>query len=192
MYFGTTIFKNMSASAGVDAGMLQQIVIGGASMLATIVAVATVDKWGRRPLMLLGASGMGASLLMMGVLAQSTTNPASSSGWMLLCIIVYVVAFGLSVGPVTWVLLSEIYPTEVRGRALGLATLCLWIADYAVTQTFPMMDAPGSMLVVRFNHAFPFYVYAFFCVVLVLVVLRMVPETKGKTLEEIAASWRRL
>jgi MFS family permease len=189
LYFGTTIFKNMSASTGVDAGMLQQIIIGGASALSTIVAIASVDKWGRRPLMLLGAAGMGLGLLAMGIMAQKIADPSTVSGWMLLFIIIYVVCFGLSVGPVTWVILSEIYPTAVRGRALGLATFFLWMADYAVTQTFPMMDAKDSWFVQRFNHAFPFYIYAAFCLVLFLVVWSIVPETKGRSLEEIERSW---
>ena len=191
LYFGTTIFKNMSASTGVDAGMLQQLVIGGASALSTVVAIATVDKWGRKPLMFLGAIGMGISLLAMGGMAQARLDPAAVSGWMLLFIIIYVVCFGLSVGPVTWVILSEIYPTAVRGRALGLATFFLWLADYGVTQTFPMMDAPGSWFVARFNHAFPFYVYAVFCVALIAVLWSLVPETKGRSLEEIEQSWAR-
>jgi sugar porter (SP) family MFS transporter len=189
LYFGTTIFKNMSASTGVDAGMLQQIVIGGASALSTFVAIATVDKWGRKPLMFLGAAGMGISLLAMGVMAQNIVDPSAVSGWMLLFIIIYVVCFGLSVGPVTWVILSEIYPTAVRGRALGLATFFLWMADYAVTQTFPMMDAQDSWFVQRFNHAFPFYIYAVFCLALILVLWSLVPETKGRSLEEIERSW---
>ena len=191
LYFGTTIFKNMSASTGVDAGMLQQIVVGGASALSTVVAIASVDKWGRKPLMFLGAAGMGISLLAMGIMAQSIADPTTASGWMLLFIIIYVVCFGLSVGPVTWVILSEIYPTAVRGRALGLATFFLWIADYAVTQTFPMMDAKDSWFVQRFNHAFPFYIYAAFCVVLILVLWSLVPETKGRSLEEIERGWSR-
>ncbi len=189
LYFGATIFKSLSASTGVDAGLLQQIIINGSSALSTVVAIATVDLWGRRPLMLLGATGMGLSLATMGLMAQHLTDPAAASGWMLGFIILYVVAFGLSVGPVTWVILSEIYPTAVRGRALGLAAFFLWLADYAVTQTFPIMDARGSWFVRQFNHAFPFYVYAAYCVILVFVVWRVVPETKGKSLEEIEKSW---
>ncbi len=181
----------MSASTGVDAGMLQQIVIGGASALSTVVAIASVDKWGRRPLMLFGAAGMGLSLLAMGLMAQNIPDPSTVSGWMLCFIIIYVVCFGLSVGPVTWVILSEIYPTAIRGRALGLATFFLWMADYAVTQTFPMMDAQDSWFVHRFNHAFPFYIYAVFCLVLIVVVGSLVPETKGRSLEEIERSWAR-
>lgn len=190
LYFGATIFKSLSDSTGVDAGLLQQILINGSSALATLVAIATVDQWGRRPLMLFGAAGMGLSLAAMGFMAQWLTGPGTAGGWMLGFIILYVVAFGLSVGPVTWVILSEIYPTGVRGRALGLATFFLWTADYAVTQTFPMLDARGSWFVLTFHHAFPFYLYAVFCGVLIGVVWKWVPETKGRRLEEIERAWR--
>jgi sugar porter (SP) family MFS transporter len=189
MYFGATIFKTMSQSTGVDAGLLQQIVINGSGVLFTLIAIASVDKWGRRPLMFLGTFGMGVSLVAMGVMAQTMSATAEASNLMLACIILYIACFGLSVGPVVWVILSEIFPTAVRGRALGLATFCLWLADYVVTQTFPIMDAKGSWFVAQFNHAFPFYVYAVFCVVLIVVVWLFVPETKGRSLEEIERSW---
>jgi sugar porter (SP) family MFS transporter len=191
LYFGATIFKTMSAKTGVDAGLLTQIVINGACMLFTLVAIATVDRLGRRPLMLVGAAGMGLSLVAMGAMAQLLADPTAASAWMLGFIILYIACFGLSVGPVVWVILSEIFPTAVRGRALGLATFFLWMADYAVTQTFPLLDAKGSWFVQVFHHAFPFYIYAAFCVVLVVVMLRWVPETKGRTLEEIERQWRR-
>lgn len=189
MYFGATIFKNLSASTGVDAGLLQQVIINGAGVLFTLIAIASVDKWGRKPLMLLGTAGMGLSLAAMGIMAQTLNSPAAASGLMLLFIVLYIACFGLSVGPVVWVILSEIFPTAVRGRAFGLATFFLWLADYAVTQTFPLMDAQDSWFVHRFNHAFPFYVYTAFCAVLILVVLKLVPETKGRSLEEIEQSW---
>jgi len=190
MYFGATIFKTMSSSTGVDAGLLQQFIINGAGVLFTVVAIASVDKWGRRPLMHVGAAGMGFSLLAMGVMAQVLTDPTAASGWMLFFIVLYIGCFGLSVGPVTWVILAEIFPTAVRGRALGLATFFLWTADYAVTQTFPLMDAKNSWFVAHFNHAFPFYVYASFCLVL-FVVMFFVPETKGKSLEQIERFWHK-
>jgi sugar porter (SP) family MFS transporter len=189
MYFGATIFKTMSASTGVDSGLLQQLIINGAGVLFTLIAIATVDQWGRKPLMLLGTAGMGASLVAMGLMAQTLTDPTAASGRMLFFIVCYIACFGLSVGPVTWVILAEIFPTAVRGRALGVATFFLWTADYAVTQTFPLMDAKGSWFVAHFHHAFPFYTYAAFCVTLVLVVWRLVPETKGKSLEDIERSW---
>jgi len=132
---------------------------------------------------------MGCALLAMGFMAECVADPAASGIWMLLVILVYIASFGLSVGPVTWVILVEIFPNNVRGRALGLATFFLWTSDYLVTQTFPLMDAKGSWFVLQFNHAFPFYVYATFCAVLILVVWRYVPETKGRTLEEIEMTW---
>lgn len=189
MYFGATIFRSLSTATGVDAGLLQQVVINGACVVLTLVAVATVDRWGRRPLMLLGSVGMGAALMAMGAMAQRVADPASTGAWMLAFILVYIAAFGLSVGPVVWVILVEIFPTAVRGRALGLATFFLWTADYLVTQTFPMMDANDSWLVREFHHAFPFYAYAGFCAVLFVVVWRYLPETKGRSLEEIELDW---
>jgi sugar porter (SP) family MFS transporter len=189
MYFGATIFRNMSASTGVDAGLLQQVIINGCCVVFTLVAIATVDRWGRRPLMLLGSVGMGAALLAMGVMAQGMADPAATGGWMLVFIVVYIAAFGLSVGPVVWVILVEIFPTPVRGRALGLATFFLWTSDYVVTQSFPLMDARGSWFVRHFNHAFPFYAYTGFCAVLFLVVWKFVPETKNRTLEQIEQGW---
>jgi MFS family permease len=159
--------------------------------LFTLIAIATVDKWGRKPLMFIGAAGMGISLVAMGVMAQTLTDPTMSSGWMLFFILLYIGCFSLSVGPVTWVILAEIFPTAVRGRALGLTTCFLWIADYAVTQTFPTLNAKDSWFVEHFHHAFPFYTYAVFCVMLIMVVWRFIPETKGRSLEEIERNWSR-
>jgi MFS family permease len=187
MYFGTTIFNNMSSKTSVDAGMLAQAIIGGTGVFFTLIAIATVDKWGRKPLMFIGTTGMMISLIAMGIMAQTMSDPTAASNAMLGFIILYIACFGLSVGPVVWVILAEIFPTAVRGRALGVATCCLWIADYAVTQTFPMMDQ-NVWLIEKFNHAFPFYIYAGFCVVL-LGVMCFVPETKGRSLEEIERSW---
>ena len=183
MYFGATIFKTMSQSTG----MLAQAIIGGSGVFFTLIAIATVDKWGRKPLMYVGTTGMMLSLIAMGIMAQTMTDPVAASNALLGFIILYIACFGLSVGPVVWVILAEIFPTAVRGRALGLATCCLWLADYAITQTFPMLDK-NAWLLRKFNHAFPFYIYAGFCVVLIWV-MRFVPETKGRSLEEIERDW---
>jgi MFS family permease len=90
---------------------------------------------------------------------------------------------------VIWIILSEIFPNAVRGRAIGLATFAMWMANYLVTQTFTIMNE-NSWLLARFKHAFPFYVYAGFCLVLLAVML-MVPETRGKSLEQIETIWGR-
>ena len=189
MYFGTTIFKSMARGNEATSGMIQQALIGVAGTIFTLAAIACVDKWGRKPLMFLGSAGMLVSLVAMGVMAQVVQVPANVGGWMLVCIIVYLGCFSLSAGPVIWIMLSEIFPNAVRGRALGLATFWMWMANYAVTQSFTVMDQ-NAWLLARFKHAFPFYVYAGFCVMLLAVML-FVPETKGKSLEQIEAIWSR-
>lgn len=182
LYFGTEIFKQMGSET--NAALLQTIIVGAVNLSFTVVAIWTVDKLGRKPLMLIGAFGMGLALTAMGLAATFQ----QTSLWLLLFILGYIACFALSVGPVTWVILAEIFPTRIRGRAMAIATVCLWIANYIVSQTFPMMDE-NPWLVEKFNHGFPFWVYAGFCVVLVLLVWRFVPETKGKSLEEIERYW---
>lgn len=179
LYYAPEIFKTV-AGADSDIALLQTIVVGAVNLLFTVLAICLVDRLGRKPLMIIGASGMGLSLVAIGLAASFDMVGA----WLLLFILGYIACFALSVGPVTWVILSEIFPTKIRGRALGIATLCLWVANFVVSQTFPMMDE-NPLLVKLFNHGFPFFLYAAFCVLLVLIVARLVPETKGKTLEEI-------
>ena len=100
----------------------------------------------------------------------------------------YIAFFALSAGPNTWVLLSEIYPNRIRGRAMAVATSAQWIANYAVSQTFPIMDK-NTWLQEHFHKAFPYWIYGTFCFVAVVFVLKYVPETKGKSLEEIEHIW---
>jgi SP family xylose:H+ symportor-like MFS transporter len=184
LYYAPEIFKQLGTTS--DVALLQTVVVGAVNLLFTIGAIWTVDHWGRRPLMILGASGMGICLISLGLAAQLEVVAV----WVLVFMLGYIACFALSVGPVTWVLLSEIFPTRVRGRALGLATFCLWTANFAVSQTFPMLDE-NQWLIDRFHHGFPFYLYAAFCAVLVILVWRCVPETKGRSLEEIEQDWRR-
>jgi len=182
LYFGTEIFKKMGA--GTNAALLQTIVVGIVNLTFTILAIWTVDRIGRRPLMMVGSAGMGISLVAMGLAGYMQWTGL----WMLLFILGYIACFALSVGPVTWVILSEIFPTRIRGRAMAIATVCLWIANYLVSQTFPMMDE-NPWLVATFHRGFPFWLYGVFCVVLLIFVWRYVPETKGKSLEQIERHW---
>ncbi len=182
LYYGTELFKQ--AGSQIDAALLQNAVVGTVNVLFTIVAIWTVDRWGRRPLMLLGSTGMGVCLIAVGIayfLQQAET-------WLLALVLGYIACFALSVGPVTWVILSEIFPTRIRGRAMAFATVALWIANFLVIQTFPIINK-HPWLVEKFHCAFPFWVYAAFCAVLFVVVWRIVPETKGKTLEQIERGW---
>ena len=151
----------------------------------TVVAIFLIDKVGRRPLLMASAGGMVVAHLGLAIAFRMTPVPGGLIvGLMLLC----VASFAVGLGPGVWVVLSEIFPTRIRGRALSVATFCLWVANFIVSQTFPMME-DNAWLVAHFNRAFPFYVYSTFCVVLVLLVWRLVPETKGRSLEEIERSW---
>ncbi|MCE5302006.1 MAG: sugar porter family MFS transporter [Planctomycetaceae bacterium] len=182
LYYAPEIFKQLGAVN--DLALLQTIVVGGVNLMATLLAIGTVDRWGRRPLMIGGASGMGGCLLTMGLVLQFQ----GMAGWVLLLLLGYVACFALSVGPVTWVILSEIFPNNVRSVAMSLATFALWTANFLVSQTFPMMDE-SPWLTERFHHGFPFYVYGSLCIVLVVVTWLGVPETKGRSLEEIERFW---
>jgi MFS family permease len=182
LYFAPEIFKKMKA--GTDAALLQTVLVGAVNMLFTIIAIWTVDRLGRKPLMLIGFIGMGVCLVAMGLAAYFRQTEI----WVLSFILGYIACFALSVGPVTWVILAEIFPTKIRGRAMAIATVCLWVANFIVTQTFTMMDG-NAWLVQTFRRALPFWIYAALCAVSIAFVWRWVPETKGKTLEEIERGW---
>ncbi len=182
LYYGPEIFKKLGS--GNNAAFLQTVIVGAVNMAFTFVAIRTVDRIGRRPLMLAGAAGMGISLFVLGLSSYLQRTEL----WALVFMLGYIASFALSVGPVTWVILSEIFPTSVRGRAIALATVCLWAANYVVSQTFPMMDE-NPFLIRKFHHGFAFWIYGLLCVVQILFVWRFVPETKGKSLEEIEGMW---
>jgi len=183
LYFGSDIFEKLGGES-IDAALLQQVVVGAVNLLFTVIAIWTVDKLGRKPLMLIGSAGMGIALFAMGMAGYWQATGL----WMLVFVLIYIASFALSVGPVTWVVLSEIFPTKIRGRAMGIATICLWTANSIVSQTFPMMDE-NEFLIEKFHHGFPFFIYGIMCVALVIFVKCIVPETKGKTLEEIEKMW---
>lgn len=182
LYYGPEIFKKLGE--GVDSSLLWTIAMGSTMVIFTVVAIWTVDIFGRKPLMIIGSVCMCISLFSMGLVMYYQAMGL----WVLVFVLGYIASFSLSVGPVTWVILSEIFPTKIRGRAMAMATFCLWVANYIVSQTFPMMQE-NQWLVERFHDAFPFWIYGLLCVVLFLFVGFCVPETKGKTLEEIEERW---
>lgn len=182
LYYAPEIFKKLGT--GANTALLQTIVVGAVNMLFTLVAIYTVDKVGRKPLMLIGFTGMGISLFAMGYSAYAQTVQM----WMLVFVLGYIACFALSVGPVTWVILSEIFPTKIRGRAMSIATFFLWTANFIVSQSYPMM-AESASLNAAFHGAFPFWIYGFFCVVSFIFVYWAIPETKGRSLEEIERMW---
>ena len=178
LYYAPEIFKRLGS--GTDAALLQTVTIGAVNLFFTVVAIYTVDRWGRRPLMLVGAAGMAVCLFAMGAAAYLGRTDL----WLIVTIMGYIACFALSIGPVTWVILSEIFPTKIRGRALSLCTFCLWGANFIISQTFPIVSE-NQWLVKNFHHAFPFWFFAILAVVELIFVWKLVPETKGKSLEEI-------
>lgn len=182
LYYAPEIFRNLGSKT--ETALLQTVVVGAVNIGFTVIAIWAVDRLGRKPLMTIGAAGMGLTLLSLGLAFHFNQK----SLWVLLIVLGYIGCFAMSLGPVTWVILSEIFPTGIRGRAMAIATVILWISCFAVSQTFPMMDK-NEWLVEKFHHGFSFWIYAAFCVVEVLFVWLFVPETKGKSLEEIEKFW---
>ena len=178
LYFGSEIFGSLGGEK-VDAALLQQVIVGGANVIFTLIAIWTVDIIGRKPLMIIGASGMALSLFAMG----SAGMKGDTGSGLLVWVIIYIASFALSLGPVVWVLLSEIFPNKIRSLAMATCTVFLWLTNSVVSQTFVMMDK-NEALVEKYNHSFPFFIYGGLCVVTVFFVLFFVKETKGRALEE--------
>ncbi|WP_054179405.1 sugar porter family MFS transporter [Trabulsiella odontotermitis] len=175
--------QEIFASAGFDInGTLKSIVATGIiNLVFTIAALPLVDKLGRRKLMLLGASGLTVIyVLIAGAYAMGVM------GWPVLVLVLAAIAiYALTLAPVTWVLLSEIFPTRVRGLAMSLGTLALWIACFLLTYTFPLLNA-------SLGAAGSFLLYGIICAAGYLYILRNVPETKGVTLEALEAQLAQL
>ncbi|MFD0837468.1 D-xylose transporter XylE [Mariniflexile aquimaris] len=184
LYYAPEIFKSMGS--GTDVALLQTIIVGAVNLLFTVLAIMTVDKYGRKPLMIIGALGMAISMFALG-----TTFFMESVGFgALIFMLIYVASFAMSWGPVCWVLLSEIFPNKIRGRALAVAVAAQWISNYLVSWTFPMMDK-NSYLLEKFNHGFAYWIYGIMGLLAMFLVWKFVPETKGKTLEELEEVWKK-
>ncbi len=198
LYYAPTMFENMGAST--DAAFWQAVIVGVTNTVFTLVAVVTVDRLGRKPLLIAGAIIMAAAMLTLGTLFDmhlvsatvqhaGAANTTSSSYIAVAAIVVYIAGFALSWGPVVWVLLSEIFPNSIKGKAMSIAVAAQWITNFLVSATFPMMDR-SSWLNAAFNHGFAYWLYGAASIVAALFVIRFVPETKGRTLEAIEGLWR--
>lgn len=178
LYYAPEIFRNMGL--GTDAALLQTIVVGLINMTFTVVAIFTVDKFGRKPLMIIGSLGMAVSMFVLGLIFFSQHMGIAA----LIAMLFYTASFAMSWGPVCWVLLSEIFPNKIRGQAMAIAVASQWIANYLVSWTFPMMDK-SSYLIDLFHHGFAYWVYAAMAILSAIFIWKFVPETKGKTLEQM-------
>lgn len=168
--------EEIFTAAGYSVGdMLFNIVItGSVNLIFTLIAMRTVDSWGRRKLMLFGSIGLGVVYLILG-----GAYYFQFTGWPVLLLVITAIAiYAMSLAPITWVVLSEIFPNKIRGVAMSIATFSLWIASFILTFTFPILnDALGA--------SGTFWVYSIICIAGFLFIKSKLPETKGKSLEEI-------
>ena len=183
IYYAPTTLTN--AGFGSDSAIYANLVIGTLNVVATIVAVRLVDRLGRKPLLFAGLFGMASSMAILGVTSAVLAQPKSGSDpeaiITLLCLAGFIVSFAATWGPVVWVMLPEVLPLSVRGTAMGVAVFANWAANFAVSQTFPVFLnswGPGPV----------FIGYAVIGVIAFVFVKLLVPETKGRSLEEIETS----
>ncbi|MFA6581864.1 MAG: D-xylose transporter XylE [Paludibacter sp.] len=177
LYYAPTIFKGLGF--GTDAAMYQTVIMGVINIIFTLVAIFTVDKFGRKPLLIIGSFGMAIGMFAIGLLAYSHIIGVST----LIFIVIYSASFMMSWGPITWVLISEIFPNTIRGKAIAIAVAAQWISNFIVSATFPSLEA--------FSITFTYVLYGVMSVLSALFVWKMVPETKGKTLENMTKLWRK-
>ena len=182
LYYAGDIFRSMGA--GNDSSLIQTIIVGLVNMTFTVVAIFTVDRFGRKPLMMIGAIAMGISMLALGFSFLLDLRGLLT----LIFMLTYTAAFAMSWGPVTWVLLSEIFPNSIKG-AMSIAVASQWVANLVISWTFPMMNE-SSLLTRLFNHGFSYWIYGIMGFLAAWFVIKLVPETKGKTLEEIEKIWK--
>ncbi|NDO83985.1 arabinose-proton symporter [Citrobacter sp. NCU1] len=179
MYYAPEIFRQ--TGAGASGSLTQTIMVGLVNLIFTALSLWLVDKLGRKVLLLAGSFFMTVSLAIIGFAFHTgrTDGPI-----VLICILVYVAAFAISLGAVVWVILSEIFPSRIRGLATAVATMALWGADFAVSQSFPpLLSSAGP--------AITFWIFAATSLFTLLFTWRVIPETKGKSLEEIEAMWEK-
>ena len=184
LYYAPEIFKTMGAAT--DAALLQQIIVGAVNLSFTVLAIFTVDRFGRRPLMIIGALVMAASMLILGTTFFNHSVGLGS----LICMLVYTAGFAMSWGPVCWVLLAEIFPNSIRSTVMSIAVAGQWIANFLVSWTFPMLDK-NQYLTDTFNHGMAYWIYGVMGILAAIFIWRFVPETKGKTLEQMEQFWKR-
>ena len=182
LYYAPLMFANMGAST--DSALLQTVVVGAANVLFTLVAIATVDHWGRKPLLIAGALVMAVAMLALGFLFDVRAVGLGA----LIAVVVYIGGFAFSWGPVTWVLLAEIFPNSIKSKGLALAVAAQWLANLLVSASFKVLDG-NSALNAQFHHGFAYWIYGVMRLLAAFFVWRYVPETKGRSLEAIQELW---
>jgi len=177
LYYAPKIFQNMGTE--LDISLLQTVLVGAVNLIFTVIAIYTVDRLGRKPLLISGGLIMAIAMTSIGFTFYTGKLGITA----LIFILLYIAGFAMSWGPVLWVLLSEIFPNSIRS-AMSLATATVWITDLIISWSFPVLD-DNAWLTGKFHHGFAYWVYALICIIAVVFVWKKVPETKGRTLEQI-------
>jgi SP family xylose:H+ symportor-like MFS transporter len=197
LYYAPHMFETMGAST--NKALWETAIFTGVTMtLFTLVATFTVDRLGRKPLLITGALVMAGAMTFLGflfdehIVSVAVGQPGAGHGpsyLALVAVVLYIMGFSFSWGPVVWVMLAEIFPNSIRGKGMAIAIAAQWIMDFIVSLTFPMMDG-NAYLNAHFNHGFAYWVYSACALLAAVFVMRWVPETKGRTLESIQHLWR--
>lgn len=163
-----------AAGYGVSDTLFNIVITGSVNLVFTVLAIFTVDRWGRKKLMLFGAVGLAVTYILLGSVFYLQMKGVA----VLALVVVAIAVYAMSLAPITWVVLSEIFPNSIRGTAMSIATFALWTACFVLTYTFPLLNnALGA--------AGTFWIYAGICVLGFWFIIKQLPETKGKSLEEI-------
>lgn len=177
LYYAPRIFEQLGA--GGNAAMIQTVVMGLVNVIFTIIAIMYVDKFGRKPLLIIGSTGMAIGMIGMSLLTANNIFGVIT----LLFMVIYTASFMMSWGPITWVLLSEIFPNRIRSGAMAIAVAVQWLANFTITSTYPSM--------MNFSGTFTYGFYALMCILSGIFIWKFIPETKGKTLEQLESFWQK-
>ena len=186
LYYGADIFEK-ALGFGKEDILVQQILLAFVNLIFTFVAMFTVDKFGRKPLLYIGSVGMIIGFLLLGISLQQQSVGIIS----LLGVLIFIGSFALSMGPVVWVLLSEMFPNKIRSVAMSVAVAAQWAANALVSQSFPVVMGSDLNNDSPWNGSLPYFIFIAFILIIVYVTYKYIPETKGKSLEEIENFWKK-
>jgi SP family xylose:H+ symportor-like MFS transporter len=184
LYYGADIFEK-ALGFGKEDVLAQQILLALVNLIFTFVAMFTVDKIGRKPLIYIGSVGMIIGFMLLGVSLKLQSVGIVS----LIGVLVFIGSFALSMGPVVWVMLSEMFPNKMRSVAMSVAVAAQWAANYVVSQSFPIVMGSDVNNGSTWNGSLPYFIFIGFIILIVFLTMKYIPETKGKTLEEIEGFW---
>ncbi len=184
LYYGADIFEKALGFSQEDV-LAQQILLAGVNVAFTFLAMFTVDGWGRKPLIITGSIGMIVGFLMLGVTLMNEQVGIIS----LIGILLFIGSFAMSMGPIVWVVLSEMFPNSIRSIAMSIAVAVQWACNYIVSQSFPIVVESKVNMEGLWNGSLPYFLFIAFIVIIIIFTVLFIPETKGRSLEQIEKIW---